>query len=254
MKKNLILTFLIFVFIFSFGEEYKDIIGKNKDLLKEAELLFKEKKFDQAINILHDIETFFEKSGEAQEIYYMLAKSYKENKNIEKSYKYLKMYQSFFPYGKYSNEVTENILYIEDIKQKFNSVKVLDFDEKKILKKVKTLEAQKLYDMAIVNLKKLIEYNPENPVYHHELAVLYNKKESITSYNSNLSYLKKELNEYINITNSVVSAEIYYNIANLYYKMYEIEKAVEYWKKVKELSPSSTIGKVSSIYIDKFSN
>jgi tetratricopeptide (TPR) repeat protein len=67
-----------------------------------------------------------------------------------------------------------------------------------------------------------------------------------------VNYLENELEYYLKITENVVTPEIYYNIAFIYQRMDMYEKAVEYWRKVVDISPDTNIGKVSSVYIDKY--
>ncbi|MCK9224377.1 MAG: tetratricopeptide repeat protein [Candidatus Muirbacterium halophilum] len=252
MKNFLFILIILLTFYISYGqnEEYNVMVENNQKMLKKATLDFENGNFRESLDVLKDIEEFFEKTVEAQDIYYMIAKSYQKLKDIENSYKYLKKYELFFRYGKHNREINELIRYIEDIRERFSSIETNIKSIEELREKVNKLEKEKYYDLAIVNLKKIISIEPENAMNHHQLAVLYNKKEKVTSYNINLSYLKKELDEYLKITENIISPEVYYNIGTLYRKLEEIDIAKEYFKKVYDMSPDSTIGKVAYSYLN----
>lgn len=243
------IIFFLSLTVFSQDDEYSRSIEKNQTLFIQSQKFFEIGDYRKSLEGLLEIENFFEKTAEAQDIYYMIAISYQKLKDIENSYRYLKKYQNFFRYGKYNREINELVRYIEDIRERFSSIETSVPDIEALRKKVRELENERMYDLAIYNLKKIIRIEPENPMNHHELAVLYNKKEKVTSYNINISYLKRELEEYLRITQSIISPEVYYNIANLYRRLDENETAREYFEKVYEMSPESTIGKVAYSYL-----
>lgn len=251
-KLIFIIVFLYIWFISISATSYQEEIKKNTELFKKATENFNNGEFQSAVEILEEILSFFETTREAHDIYYMLGKSYYALKQIDKSYSYLKKYQINFRYGKHTREVDELISYIENIRKKISEIGVELPDVNEFLSNARKLKENKMYDLAIVNLKKAIDIEPENPMYHHEMAVLYNLKNRISSYNFNVNYLENELEYYLKITENVVTPEIYYNIAFIYQRMDKYEKAIEYWRKVVDISPDTNIGKVSSVYIDKY--
>ncbi|MGM0608585.1 MAG: tetratricopeptide repeat protein [Candidatus Muiribacteriota bacterium] len=251
MKKTTVLFVIIF---YSFFYIYAQNIEENLELFSKGQELFEKEEYKEAISIFEQIKSFFSNTAEGGEIYYKLGKSYLRLNNLEKAVLNFKNYQKFFSYGEHIAEVDAKLSELEDIQSYFKEIPEETTESSTYMEKARKAKDIHLYDTAIKYLKKAVELETENPVYHMELALLYNKKHNITSYNPKNNYMKNELEQYEEITKHISSPEINYNKAVLYFRTGDFENAENLFKKVIEGSSNSFQAKSSQIYLNKISN
>jgi|GEM_PF-3843632 len=220
--------------------------------LEVAKFRFNNGEYKQAIELFKQIEGFFEGKSQMEDIYYMIGQSYYELKDVESALQYFKKYQKLFSFGKYQRQVNGIMDSLDEIQDTFSQV-TLASDYREIdLKKIDELVEAGFVDMAINKMRKLIDLQPKNPVYHFKIASLYNLKKKMTGQKYwTVNYAEDELRHYQKILERVETPEIFYNIAKLYQDLGEYEKAKEYWRKVQKTSPDSTIGKVAKSFLEK---
>ncbi|PLX17823.1 MAG: hypothetical protein C0601_06160 [Candidatus Muiribacterium halophilum] len=220
--------------------------------LEVAKYRFKNKEYKKAIELFKEIEGFFEGKQQAEDIYYMTGKSFYELKNIEDAVKYYKKYQNFFRFGKYQNQVNKTLNDLNEIQQTFSNIQLAKEYDRLNIKKIDAMVEAGFLDKAIISMKKMIELDPANPVYHFKIASLYNMKKNITGNKYwTVNYAEDELEHYLKILNKVETPEIFYNIAKLYQDLGEHEQALQYWQKIYDKVPNTTIGKVAKSFLNK---
>jgi len=97
------------------------------------------------------------------------------------------------------------------------------------IKKADNYANKQMYDLALIEFKKAIEFNPKDYVAHNNIGILYKQKGDI----------KKAMEEYtkaleINPTYSLT----YNNIGNIYLESGQYDAAIRFYKKAISLDPN----------------